>query len=332
MGSNSQHLHQESIHSVTSSVASQTIMASLTSPSFLEGKMTSKDKNNDENTGKLEDVEKLFHLLCLQIMSKLSSSTGPEDYKKLIHRLWHLPNHVIGYYSHPFSEENRGNTSKKNLQQLQVKLRGEVAKRIGTTSQSQLFKNHLEDDLKSFMNNLSFKSWSESELSSYISLISHAEVWEYLPEQYPNPMTEDIARMLIEHSNANLHHHTVKAIYYKGDIVGQVRLQFNRQDSSSAEISYWLGPQYWRKGIASKVVNYFTFKSFIEYPKVQRIFGVVRQENFASLKVLEKTGYRYESIAKRSEESASKNTCQVLGIMRGEFEDFLKKNQDMFTQ
>ena len=56
------------------------------------------------------------------------------------------------------------------------------------------------------------------------------------------------------------------------------------------EVCYWLGREFWSKGIASQAL-----KSFLRQDKHRPLFARVLKENKASLRVLEKCGFSIES-------------------------------------
>jgi ribosomal-protein-alanine N-acetyltransferase len=60
-----------------------------------------------------------------------------------------------------------------------------------------------------------------------------------------------------------------------------------------AEIGYWLGQEFWGRGILSEAVPELTEWAFSELNLV-RIFAAVYARNPASARVLEKSGYTFE--------------------------------------
>lgn len=67
----------------------------------------------------------------------------------------------------------------------------------------------------------------------------------------------------------------------------------------SAEIGYWLGTEYWGRGIATEAVTLVTDWAFGAH-HLLRIFAQPFTSNAASRRVLEKAGYVLEGIMKRS--------------------------------
>ncbi len=139
------------------------------------------------------------------------------------------------------------------------------------------------------------------EAAEFCTLLDDPAIWQHLPEDYPNPLTESMARDLIEISNESKHHE-VRAIEKKGRIVGQIRMLFDNPHGSNsidgdahtdAEISYWVGTDFWGKGIASEVIAIYSLLSFWTHP-IDSIFARVLENNVASLRALERAHYRDE--------------------------------------
>jgi RimJ/RimL family protein N-acetyltransferase len=139
------------------------------------------------------------------------------------------------------------------------------------------------------------RAWSDSDVADFVALLDDPDVWTWLPEAYPAPLTADIAAALIELSNSS-NHHKVRAVICNTKIVGQVRLQYDvdPEDTTVAEISYWLGRAHWGKGIGYDMVRMFTSSCLAENPNILSIIARVHKDNVGSRRILEKTGYKVE--------------------------------------
>lgn len=142
------------------------------------------------------------------------------------------------------------------------------------------------------------RRWRQADAPRFVALLDNPTIWEHLPETYPAPLTEELARDLIALSNESSHHE-VFAVELDGDPVGQVRLAFDpgSDDRSEGEISYWIGEPYWGSGIGRALVAHFTALSFQRRPELRSIFARVHERNPASARSLEKAGYRSEVTA-----------------------------------
>lgn len=88
-----------------------------------------------------------------------------------------------------------------------------------------------------------------------------------------------------------------------GEVAGSVG--FHKIEGHKAEIGYWLAEKYWGRGImteAVKLITRFGFKKL----KLKRIYGRVYSFNKASIRVLEKAGYKLEGILKKNTRKGKK--------------------------
>ncbi len=81
------------------------------------------------------------------------------------------------------------------------------------------------------------------------------------------------------------------AVDLDGRVIGGLGL-FNI-NGHSAELGYWLGVNYWGKGIVTAAVKQLTGYALKELGLV-RVYAKVFSANKASARVLEKAGYKYE--------------------------------------
>ena len=141
-----------------------------------------------------------------------------------------------------------------------------------------------------------FRPWHDTDVDAFRGLLDDPEVWRYLPETYPAPLTEATARDLIAVSALD-GHHEVRAVEHRGHLIGQVRLEFSARgtDRSEAEISYWLGAQHWGKGLGRAIVAAATRRAFRLHPDLSMIVAWVHPQNAASAKLLVRAGYRTQA-------------------------------------
>lgn len=74
-----------------------------------------------------------------------------------------------------------------------------------------------------------------------------------------------------------------KTILFNGQVAGNIG---SWQQSGKQEVGYWIGKEYWGKGIASKAVS-----KIIVQIKVRPLYAYVAKHNIASIRVLEKCGF-----------------------------------------
>jgi len=88
------------------------------------------------------------------------------------------------------------------------------------------------------------------------------------------------------------------------DFVGACRLEPGKQNNRCVELGYVLHQKYWGKGIASELVRNLVDYAFTKTDAAE-ITAFTHLSNFASQKVLEKTGFkRQENVINNGEELA----------------------------
>jgi RimJ/RimL family protein N-acetyltransferase len=76
----------------------------------------------------------------------------------------------------------------------------------------------------------------------------------------------------------------VKTVLFNGDIAGNI-VCF--EQLGEREVGYWLGKEYWGKGIASQALA-----QFLDLIKTRPLYAHVAKHNVASKRVLEKCGFK----------------------------------------
>jgi RimJ/RimL family protein N-acetyltransferase len=80
---------------------------------------------------------------------------------------------------------------------------------------------------------------------------------------------------------------TVQTILFDGQVVGNI-VSFLQSDER--EIGYWLGKDFWGKGIATQALSVF-----LEIVKTRPLYAHVAKHNLASFRVLKKCGFKIYS-------------------------------------
>lgn len=76
-----------------------------------------------------------------------------------------------------------------------------------------------------------------------------------------------------------------KTILFHGQVAGNV-VSFER--SGKREVGYWIGKEYWGKGIATKALS-----AFLSHVTVRPLYAHVAKHNIGSRRVLEKCGFTH---------------------------------------
>ncbi len=126
--------------------------------------------------------------------------------------------------------------------------------------------------------------------------LNNEKVIKYLTTKIPYPYTVKDASWWVDIGSKE---GITKAIDVQGEFAGAIGVAVGDfQHSRSAEIGYWLGEEFWDKGIASKALEQMTDQVFSN-TEIVRLFAPVFDPNKASMRVLEKCGYELEGVFKK---------------------------------
>jgi RimJ/RimL family protein N-acetyltransferase len=67
-----------------------------------------------------------------------------------------------------------------------------------------------------------------------------------------------------------------------------------------AEVGYWLGHEFWGRGIGTAALRALTTRAFRAHQELRRLYAVPFATNPASARVLQKAGYRCEGTLRQS--------------------------------
>jgi RimJ/RimL family protein N-acetyltransferase len=140
-------------------------------------------------------------------------------------------------------------------------------------------------------------------MESLVENANNINIARYMTDAFPHPYTADNAKAFINFATT---HPTSKlfAIDIDGKAVGGIGLHPQTDIMRmNAELGYWLGENYWGKGIITQAI-----KDMVEYGfsnlNITRIYARPFHTNMASQRVLEKTGFLLEA---RLEKTIYKN-------------------------
>jgi RimJ/RimL family protein N-acetyltransferase len=140
------------------------------------------------------------------------------------------------------------------------------------------------------------------ELADADSLARHANdrgVWQNLRDRFPHPYTTADAIAYINHLRARTVQ-TSFGIDVDGHAVGSISLMLGEDIARrTAEVGYWIGRDYWSRGIMTDAVRATTRYAF-EVLDLVRVFAVPFVTTTRSSRVLEKAGYVREGVLRRS--------------------------------
>ncbi len=77
---------------------------------------------------------------------------------------------------------------------------------------------------------------------------------------------------------------TIRSILYEGQVAGYILVH---NDFGEPEVSYWIGKEFWGKGIATNALA-----DFLSQISTRPLYGHVAKDNLGSYRVLEKCGFK----------------------------------------
>lgn len=113
-------------------------------------------------------------------------------------------------------------------------------------------------------------------------------------EQQNDPVANEMAAFPARERDAFMAHWAkiranenglIKTILYDGQVAGNM-LSFDME--GHREVGYWLGREFWGKGIASEALA-----QFLSYETTRPLYGVTVKHNVGSQSVLKKCGFEY---------------------------------------
>ena len=143
------------------------------------------------------------------------------------------------------------------------------------------------------------RSWEWRDRNAIVRHANNRNVWINLRDRFPYPYTDADARnwldLVVGHQPE-----TNFAIDVAGEAVGGIGFIMQPDVARrSAEIGYWLGEEFWGRGIVSEALSAVTDHAFANHD-LCRIFAHVFDWNRASARVLEKAGYDFEGRMRKS--------------------------------
>lgn len=141
---------------------------------------------------------------------------------------------------------------------------------------------------------IELREFSKNDIDSIAGHANNFNVSRYLTSRMPYPYTTKDAEWWIETGSKEFGLN--RAIDLDGECIGVIGVFFGKLEYQySAEIGYWIGEQFWGKGIATEALSKMTNDVFSD-TEIIRLTAPVFSPNKASMRVLEKCGYNQEAV------------------------------------
>jgi [ribosomal protein S5]-alanine N-acetyltransferase len=143
------------------------------------------------------------------------------------------------------------------------------------------------------------RPWRLDDAESLATYANNRKIWLALRDLFPHPYTtqdahEFLLRAIGEQPTTKF------CIEVSGRAVGGLGIHLGHDvHRHTATLGYWLGQDFWRRGIMTEAVAALTDFCFENFP-LRRISAEVFANNPGSARVLEKTGFIFEGRLKNS--------------------------------
>ena len=143
------------------------------------------------------------------------------------------------------------------------------------------------------------RPWRPGDEESLVRHANNRKIWRNLRDAFPHPYTLENAEWWIGIAGS-ADPITSFAIEVDGAAVGAIGVIL-RDDvfRRSAEIGYWLGEEFWGRGIVTEALRAMTDYAFATWD-LCRISAGVFEWNPGSMRVLEKAGYEFEARSRKA--------------------------------
>jgi ribosomal-protein-alanine N-acetyltransferase len=143
------------------------------------------------------------------------------------------------------------------------------------------------------------RDWEWADKAALVRHANNRNVWRNLLDRFPHPYTEADADSWLA-LVGTLSPCTNWAIDVDGEAVGGIGVDPGHGNyARTGHFGYWLGENYWGRGIMSVAVRATVEYVFSHYDVV-RLEAPVFEWNPASMRVLEKCGFVREGVLRRS--------------------------------
>jgi ribosomal-protein-alanine N-acetyltransferase len=143
------------------------------------------------------------------------------------------------------------------------------------------------------------RPWRDGDQYDLVRHANNRQVWLGLRDRFPHPYTLADAEAFLTRVQAQ-DPITIFEITVADRPVGGIGLVLGDDvERISAEIGYWLGEEFWGRGIATAAVRGLT-RHALATGDLNRVFAVPYSDNAASIRVLRKCSYRHEGTLRGS--------------------------------
>lgn len=144
---------------------------------------------------------------------------------------------------------------------------------------------------------ITLRDYREADIDAIHQLLNNYDVSRFLSSRIPFPYTREDAVWWVNTGSQN---EITRVIVFNQQLAGIIGVARGPHENyRCGELGYWLGEPFWGRGLATLAVSRMTEMIFNE-TDIVRLFAPIYDCNKASMRVVEKCGYKLEGVAKTS--------------------------------
>jgi len=146
---------------------------------------------------------------------------------------------------------------------------------------------------------IDLKQWEITDTESLVKYAGNPNITRFMSDSFAHISTPEGAVNFIKFANSGTDK-IYRAIQLDGEVIGGIGISVQADIfKKNAELGYWLAKPFWGKGIISRVIPMIVNEAF-ETLDINRIYAKPFCSNPASHRVLEKSGFKLESILEKT--------------------------------
>jgi [ribosomal protein S5]-alanine N-acetyltransferase len=151
--------------------------------------------------------------------------------------------------------------------------------------------------MKLTLERCTIRPWRLDDAESLVRHANNRKIWLGVRDLFPHPYTIQDAHEFLQQAISE-RPATKFCVEIEGAAVGGIGVHPGEDvHRHTATVGYWLGEQFWGRGIMTEALTALTDLCFENFP-LRRISAEVFANNRASARVLEKAGFIFEACLK----------------------------------
>lgn len=143
------------------------------------------------------------------------------------------------------------------------------------------------------------RTWEPGDAQSLARHINNKKIWDCCRDGLPSPYRQEDAYDFLAKIRQQMEIADFCVVVDGAAVGGIGFVPQTDVERYNAEVGYWLSEEYWNRGIMSGVVR-DAVHYYMTNTEIVRVFARVYGRNIASVRVLEKTGFRKVGMMRNS--------------------------------